>query len=122
VGQIQFSAVVDNWFGSRVRLLRSFVGGADDWSSLAAAMAGGLAKLPWSAWYLITSSMSGLWVGVGEEVLQGGVLLGEGAGLVVADGDGLRVAIEFSLMAHHPLRCLKVLTPGVKPWPPQEGL
>jgi hypothetical protein len=49
--------------GSRVRLLRRLVGVAGGLSLLVtAAMAGGLAKLPWSAWYLITSSMSWLWV------------------------------------------------------------
>jgi hypothetical protein len=47
--------------GSRVRLLRRLVGAVGGSSSLVtAAMAGGLAKLPWSAWYLITSSMSWL--------------------------------------------------------------
>jgi hypothetical protein len=36
-------------------------------------------------------------------------------------GKAVEEGVEFALMAHHPLRCLKVLTPGAKPWPPQES-
>jgi len=50
-------------------------------------------------------------------VNQGGWTVATGLGWIWEVGSSVEDAIEFALMAHHPLRCLKVLTPGAKPWP-----
>jgi hypothetical protein len=44
-----------------------------------------------------------------------------GLGWIWELGTTVEDAIEFALMAQHPLRCLRVLTPGARPWPPLES-
>jgi hypothetical protein len=55
-------------------------------------------------------------------VSQSGWVVATGLGWIWELGRSVEEAIEFALMAHRPLRCLRVLAPGAKPWPPQEGL
>lgn len=47
-----------------------------------------------------------------------GHVVATGLGWIWALGEFVEDAIEFALMANRPLRCLRVLTPGAKPWPP----
>jgi hypothetical protein len=75
----------------------------------------------------LAQQLGGDWYPLGEWISSSSVFVNP-AGWVVATGLGwiwelggsVEDAIEFALMAHHPLRCLKVLTPGAKPWPPEE--
>lgn len=72
--------------------------------------------------------LGGEWYPFGEWLSSSSVFVNS-SGWTVATGMGwiwelgksVEGAIEFALMANHPLRCLKVLTPGAKPWPPQES-
>jgi hypothetical protein len=69
--------------------------------------------------------LGGNWFPLGEWLSSSSVFVND-AGWTVATGLGwiwelghsVHEAIEFALMADRPLRCLKVLTPGAKPWPP----
>ena len=54
-------------------------------------------------------------------VSQDGWTVATGMGWIWELGASVEDAIEFALMAHHPLRCIKVLTPGAQPWPQQES-
>ncbi|MFI5733905.1 SUKH-3 domain-containing protein [Kribbella sp. NPDC051587] len=47
-----------------------------------------------------------------------GWVVATGVGWIWELGRGVDDAIEFAVMASHPLECLKVLAPGAKPWPP----
>ena len=66
------------------------------------------------------------WYPFGEWLSSSSVFIGA-SGHVVATGLGwiwelgtsIEDAIELAVMANRPLRCLKVLTPGAKPWPPE---
>lgn len=68
--------------------------------------------------------MGGDWYPIGEWLSFSSVFI-EDAGWVVATGLGYvwelghsaEEMVEFALMANHPLRCIKTLTPGVAPWP-----
>jgi hypothetical protein len=52
-------------------------------------------------------------------VSRSGWVVATGLGWIWELGKSVEEAIEFALMADHPLRCLKVVTPGAKPWPPE---
>lgn len=72
--------------------------------------------------------LAGSWYPFGEWlsyssifVNSSGWTVATGMGWIWELGTSIEDAIEFALMAHHPLRCLSVLTPGAKPWPPQES-
>lgn len=72
--------------------------------------------------------IGGSWFPLGEWLSHSSVFISD-RGRVVATGLGwiwdvgssMEDAIEFALMAHRPLRCLKALSPGAKPWPPEES-
>jgi len=53
-------------------------------------------------------------------VSTSGWLVATGLGWIWEFGKSVEESIEFAIMAHRPLRCLKVLTPGAEPWPPEE--
>ena len=70
--------------------------------------------------------LGGTWYPLGEWlsyssvfVSQDGWTVATGMGWIWELGASVEEAIEFALVAHHPLRCLRVLTPGAKPWPPE---
>lgn len=72
--------------------------------------------------------LGGAWYPFGEWlsyssvfVSQNGWTVATGMGWIWELGASVEDAIEFALMAHHPLRCLKTLSPGAKPWPPQDS-
>lgn len=73
----------------------------------------------------LEKELGGNWYPLGEWLSSASVFV-EDAGWTVATGLGwiwelgssVADAVEFALLAHHPLRCLKVLTPGAQPWPP----
>jgi hypothetical protein len=46
-----------------------------------------------------------------------GWVVATGLGWIWELGRSVCEAIEFAIMANRPLRCLKVLAPGAKPWP-----
>lgn len=52
-------------------------------------------------------------------VATDGWVVATGLGWIWELGRSIEDAIEFALAANRPLRCLKVLAPGAKPWPPQ---
>lgn len=68
------------------------------------------------------------WFPLGEWLSYSSVFIGD-SGRVVATGMGwiwevgssIEDAIEFALMAHHQLRCISVMAPGAKSWPPDES-
>lgn len=74
----------------------------------------------------LEAAIGGNWYPIGEWLSFSSVFI-EDDGWVVATGLGwiwelgrsIEDAIEFALMANHPLKCLKVLTEGVDPWPKQ---
>jgi len=47
-----------------------------------------------------------------------GWMVATGMGWIWELGSSVDDSIEFAVMASHDLKCLKVLTPGGKPWPP----
>jgi hypothetical protein len=70
--------------------------------------------------------LGGSWYPFGEWLSSSSVFVNQvgwtiatGLGWIWEVGSSVEDAIEFALMAHHPLRCLRVLTPGTKPWPPE---
>ena len=72
----------------------------------------------------LTSELGGNWYPFGEWLSFSSVFV-EDSGWVVATGLGwiwelgesVGDAITFALAADRPLKCLRVLTPGAKPWP-----
>lgn len=72
----------------------------------------------------LEAELGGNWYPLGEWLSYSSVFIEDG-GWVVATGLGwvwelgrsIEDAIEFSLTANRPLKCLKVLTPGADPWP-----
>ena len=74
----------------------------------------------------LESELGGTWYPFGEWLSSSSVFVNEngwtvatGMGWIWEVGSSVEDAIEFALMAHHPLRCLRVLAPGAKPWPPE---
>lgn len=75
----------------------------------------------------LARELGGDWYPFGEWLSSSSIFVSP-SGWVVATGlswiwevgGSVEEAIEFALMAHRPLRCLKVLAPGAKPWPPDE--
>jgi SUKH-3 immunity protein of toxin-antitoxin system len=69
--------------------------------------------------------LGGTWYPLGEWLSSASVFV-DWNGWTVATGmewiwelgSSVEEAVEFALMAHRPLVCLRVLSPGVKPWPP----
>ncbi|GAA4201813.1 SUKH-3 domain-containing protein [Actinocatenispora rupis] len=51
-------------------------------------------------------------------VRDDGWVVATGLGWIWELGKSVEEAINFALTAKHPLKCLKVLTPGARPWPP----
>src|SRR5262245_43905958 len=66
------------------------------------------------SWYPLGEWLSGASVFVDAN----GWTVATGLGWVWELGASVEDAIEFALMAHRPLICLRVLSPGVEPWPP----
>ncbi|MEV6873323.1 SUKH-3 domain-containing protein [Amycolatopsis sp. NPDC051128] len=66
-------------------------------------------------WYPFAEWLSSSSVFVGAS----GHVVATGLGWIWELGESVEDAIRFALMADHPLRCLRVLAPGAKPWPPQ---
>ena len=74
----------------------------------------------------LEASIGGNWYPIGEWLSFSSVFI-EDTGWVVATGLGwiwelgpsIEEAIEFALMANHPLKCLRVLSDGAEPWPKQ---
>lgn len=72
----------------------------------------------------LEAALGGDWYPVGEWLSYSSVFV-DGSGWFVATGLGwiwelghsIEEAVEFALAANHPLKCLKVLTDGVEPWP-----
>jgi hypothetical protein len=70
-------------------------------------------------------SLGGNWYPIAEWISFSSVFV-EDSGWTVATGLGwiwelgksIAEAIDLALLARRPLLCLKVLTPGLKPWPP----
>jgi hypothetical protein len=74
----------------------------------------------------LETALGGNWYPIGEWLSVSSVFVDDD-GWVVATGLGwiwelglsVEDAIEFALMANHPLKCLKVLSVGADPWPKQ---
>lgn len=72
----------------------------------------------------LEAALGGNWYPVAEWLSSSSVYV-EDSGWFVATGMGwiwdlghsIEEAVEFALMANHPLRCLAVVTPGLRPWP-----
>jgi hypothetical protein len=67
-------------------------------------------------WYPFGEWLSSVSVFVRDD----GWVVATGLGWIWELGDSVEEAVEFALMAHHPLKCLKVLSPGGKPWPSED--
>lgn len=72
----------------------------------------------------LSSELGGNWYPFGEWLSSASVFIRDdgyvaatGLGWIWEMGESAEEAIEFALMANHPLKCLRVLTPGEKPWP-----
>lgn len=73
----------------------------------------------------LEEALGGGWYPLGEWLSYSSVFV-DRSGWTVATGLGwiwdlgpsVADAIEFALMAHRPLKCLKVVFPTVNPWPP----
>jgi hypothetical protein len=70
--------------------------------------------------------LGGSWYPLGEWLSRASVFVSTsgwtvatGLGWIWELGSSVDDAIEFALMAHRPLVCLRVLSPGAKPWPPR---
>ncbi|MCC3761735.1 SUKH-3 domain-containing protein [Glycomyces sp. TRM65418] len=74
----------------------------------------------------LEKALGGDWCPMGEWMSHSSVLIRED-GLVVATGfswvwklgESIEDAIAFSVLGDRPLKCLAVVDPGVKPWPPE---
>lgn len=69
--------------------------------------------------------LGGMWYPFGEWLSGSSVFVGANGWTVATGmewvwelGASVEEAIEFALMAHKPLVCLRVLNPSVSPWPP----
>ncbi|WP_290054213.1 hypothetical protein, partial [Amycolatopsis solani] len=73
----------------------------------------------------LVAELGGEWYPLGEWLSSSSVFV-EASGRVVATGLGwiwelgesVGEAVVFALTAHRPLKCLRVVAPGARPWPP----